>query len=298
MAEDGFRDFRCGVAAPSEDARRRAAARLRGAIEDEDKPAQGIVSLVRRRPGWVIFGLAATTAFVTALFVSAPWKNSPGFLERAHAALAPPAETILHLKWESTSTSTDPACTVTRGPSEIWIDQAPPHRYRVLMNDLPPDPGDDARALACSSGTPSEIGGSLDTGETLRFVAPNTLTVNPARFLHDVDPVKSLREAISAGRAHDEGTTQLDGRTVQRIRIDPLPNCPIPDCADEPSYAYVDTETFYPVETRGLGGIVPPGGTAVPLRLVIRYLTFEYLPRTARNVALADIHAQHPVATP
>ena len=27
------------------------------------------------------------------------------------------------MKWELTSTSTDPACTVTHGPNEIWIDQ-------------------------------------------------------------------------------------------------------------------------------------------------------------------------------
>jgi hypothetical protein len=31
--------------------------------------------------------------------------------------------------------------------------------------------------------------------------------------------------------------------------------------------------------------------------LVFRYRTFEYLPRTAANVALTDIEAQHPNAT-
>ena len=56
-------------------------------------------------------------AAAVALLVAAPWKGSPGFLERAEAALTPDAGTILHYKWVTTSTSTDPACTVTRGPS-------------------------------------------------------------------------------------------------------------------------------------------------------------------------------------
>ena len=246
--------------------------------------------------------LAAATlpiAAAVALLFTAPWNNSPGFLERAQAALTPPAGTILHQKWELTSTSTDPACTVTRGPNEIWIDQTPPYRYRVLLNDLPPDPGTaDPRALACSSGTASELGGTFDTGETLRFVPPNTLTVNPLRFVFPLDPVTELREAISAGAAHDEGETQLDGRTVERIRIDPPPGCPVPDCSREPSYVYVDPETFYPVQLESPHGyIAPPGGPVVRLHMGMRTLTFEYLPRTPANLTLTDIHAQHPNAT-
>ena len=293
MAElDRFDDFRSGVAAPSEDARRRAATRLQGAIEGTQGHGRGTMLLVRRRPERIVLGLAAlATAVGTALFVSAPWKNSPGFLERAQAALTPPPGTVLHLRWELTSLSMDPADAFTCGVNEGWIDQEPPHRYRfLLMTDYPSGPRDfDPRA--CSSGTPFEFGGTVDTGETLRFVPPSTLTVAP-RFVFAVDPVESLREAISAGRAHDEGSTQLDGRTVERIRIDPqFGACPGPGgerCESEPAYAYVDTETFYPVETRRPGGIT---------RLT-RYLTVEYLPRTAANVALADIQTQHPDATP
>jgi len=35
----------------------------------------------------------------------------------------------------------------------------------------------------------------------------------------------------------------------------------------------------------------------VQLRIVERILTFEYLPRTAANLALTDIRAEHPHAT-
>ena len=40
----------------------------------------------------------------------------------------------------------------------------------------------------------------------------------------------------------------------------------------------------------------PPGGPVVLLQMRTRYLTFEYLPRTAANLALTDIRAQHPDA--
>jgi hypothetical protein len=240
---------------------------------------------------------ALSVAAAAALLVTTPWSTSPGFLEQAQAALTPPAGTILHQKWEFTSTSTDPACTVTHGPHEIWIDLTPPHRYRVLLNM--PDPADaDPRVLACASGTPLELGGTFDTGETLRFVPPNTLTVNPLQFRHPLDPVKELREAISEGRAHEEGETQLDGRTVERIRIDASPRCPFPVCSREPSYAYVDPDTFAPVRLESPhGGINPPGGPFVRLHVVMRTMTFEYLSRTPANLALTDIRAQHPNAT-
>jgi hypothetical protein len=256
---------------------------------------------LRGHPGrqrLLLMSAAVSIAAAAALLLTAPWSNSPSFLAKAEAALTPPSGTVLHVRWEVTSTSTDPACKVTRGPSEIWIDQAPPHRYRVLLNDFPLDPANaDPHVLACSNGTPSEIGGAFDTEQTLRFVPPNMLSFKTLQFVFPLDPVTDLREAISAGRAHDEGKTQLDGRTVERIRIDPPADCHDPGCPREPAYWYVDPETFYPVETDGSGVIAPPGRPVVRLRSVMRYLTFEYLPRTAANLALADIRAQHPNAT-
>ncbi len=253
----------------------------------------------RRGPKRLVLTSAALSiAAAVALLVTAPWSHSPSFLAKAEAALTPPDGTVLHMKWDVTSTSTDSGCKVTRGPSEIWIDQAPPHRYRALLNDLPPDPSNaDPRALACSSGTPSELGGAFDTGRTLRFVPPNTLSFNLLQFVFPLDPVTDLREAISAGRAHDEGKTQLGGRTVERIRIGPPSDCHDPSCPGEPIYWYVDPETFNPVETQGPGVIAPPSRPVVRLHIVMRYLTFEYLPRTASNLALTDIRAQHPNAT-
>jgi len=230
-------------------------------------------------------------AAAAALFVSAPWKDSPGFLERAQAALAPPEEgSVLHYRYEETQISKDFGCTVTTGPNEIWIDQTPPHRYRALVSGPPPG-DDDSRTLACRDRPTFEIGGALDTQETPLMIVPH-LQFSP-------DPVAKLREAIRIGSAHDEGKTELDGRTVERIRIDRPPDCPDP-CELQPSYAYVDPETFSFVQEEwpvGLTLVPGPGRSDLRFDVVVRYLTFEYLPRTAVNLAFTDIRAQHPGAT-
>jgi hypothetical protein len=229
--------------------------------------------------------VAAATLVIAAaatLFFTAPWSSSPSFLERAQAALAQDAG-VLHATWEITSTSTDRACTVTRGPEEIWIDEAPPYRYRAILHGFPPDSG-------CSNGAATEIGGTFDPLRTLVFEPPITLRVSQLLFNMPPDPARVFREALERGAARDEGETTLDGRTVHRIWVDPCPEAE--QCGREPGYVYLDPQTFYPVEIRGPGYL----GTAKVANLVFHYRTFEYLPRTAANLALSDIQAQHPNA--
>jgi hypothetical protein len=252
----------------------------------------------------ILAAASLAIAAAVALIFTAPWTDSPGFLAKAQAALTPPAGTVLHYRWDMTSTSTDPACSVTRGPNEVWIDQTPPYRFRALLHGFPPDVSTNPRVEVCSSGMAYELGGTLEPDCTatgcepnLRFVPPNTLKVPLLTFHIPADPVTMLREMISAGHAHHEGNTELDGRTLERIRIDPPPKCSSPDCEPEPVYAYVDPETFYPIRVEGPGAINPPGGPLLKFHVVDRYLTFEYLPRTATNLALTDIRAQHPNAT-
>jgi hypothetical protein len=262
-----------------------------------------------RRGGSRLLLIAATFAIAAAvtLVVTTPWSSSPGVLEQAQAALTAPAGMILHAKWQTTATSTDPACTVTRAPHEVWIDGTPPHRYRLLTNDFGEGSAPGVRALVCWRGTAAEFGGTQESFDALRFLPPNTLVRWQLRYVRELDPATRLREAIEAGTAHDEGTTQLDGRTVQRIRIGPQSDCPeppdppdpvAPPCSREPGYWYVDPETFYPVRTEGTGFLMEVGGSDVlRLRIVEQFLTFEYLPRTEANLALTDIRAQHPNAT-
>jgi hypothetical protein len=207
---------------------------------------------------------ALSVAAAVALFVTTPWRSSPGFLERAEAALTAPAGSILHYREES-EIADDSGC--AKISHEIWIDQAPPHRYRALLTDC--------------VGVVREVGGVLDAAPRgiLEFVPPNTLRVPDLIFGVEPDPAKGLREAIRDGRAHDEGPTQLGGRALRRIRVDCPPGS---DCT--PAHHFVDPESFVPVE------VVVRGVFAA------RYLTFEYLPRTAATIALTDIRAQHPDA--
>ena len=254
----------------------------------------------RRWTRWAVAVVAPVAAVgalaLSALFVSIPWTTSPGFLERAQAA-TPPSGTILHYRSEATLTSTDPACTVRRGPSEFWIDQTPPHRFRALVNL--PDPGADPRALVCSTGIG---GGRRHARRPLRgrcsFEPPNKLRSSRMKFLMpQPDPLSQLRQAISDGSAHYEGKAQVDGRTVERIRIDPASTCPHPDCPPKPTYVYVDPETFYPVEVRSPAAVGFVNGPVLWHDIVVRYDTYEFLPRTDANLALTDIRAQHPEAT-
>ena len=325
---DLFREFRSGVAAPNEAAEQRARSRLTRELRAH--PPRGTAT--RRLLALGAAALAGAT--VTALWISTPWQSSPGFLERAEAALTPPADTILHMKWEVASSATNPDCSIMRGPNELWIDQEAPHRFRAILDD-PPAAGASAHTLACMPGARRELGGTVDpacspaeqptctTQDTREFEAPNRLSVSTLQFVLPPDPVVMLREAIRAGKAHHEGRTQLRGRTVERIRLDPVSlgelddvmasACVFPSCAF--GIVYVDPETFHPVEVHEprivameppdeSGDLVPPdefpfrvAAVDSQIDVVDRYLVFEYLPRTDENLALTDIRAQHPDAT-
>lgn len=273
---------------------------------------RGWRALSRGRGRRVLFAWAALaiTAALALVLLFAPSETGPNVIERAQAALTPPRGTIAHRKWTLTTTSADFGCTVTRAPNEVWFDVRPPGRYRLFVTGVFPEPGPfdpyeyfrdlDVRALACSTGEKLEIGGSLEPGaeETLVFEPPNTLTFSPQfAFGFPVDPASILRQALRAGRAHDEGETELDGRTVVRIRIDPPPPSRCRHCPQAPAFVYVDRETFYPVEEHWpsilTAGAVPLPGPPRRVDIVVRYSVFEYLPRNAANLALANIKAQH-----
>ena len=158
----------------------------------------------------------------------------------------------------------------------------------------------DPRALICEDKGTAEVGGTLDEvrgSGTVVFEPPNTLGEAPVHFGHPPDEVEKLVQAIAEGRAQDEGATQLDGRAVHRIRLDPDPpsECPYSSCPEDPAYVFVDAETFALVEVHGHGLLLQPDGP-IWFRAIVRYETYEYLPRTPANLALTDIRAQHPDA--
>jgi hypothetical protein len=248
-----------------------------------------VLRAVRRRPGRTTLALAAVAgAVAAALFVSSPWKTSPGFLEQVQAAIAPQAGTVLHVKLVMTGNLV--GCTITQPPSESWADLSPPHKYRVIGLLGSTDP--------CKAGTSIEYGGEPTSRKALVFLPPNTLAISRLfayELDSDPDPYGRIRQAIDDGTAHLEGRTVLDGRTVERIRLD-CNHAKFPTC--DPIYVYVDPETFLPVRSLSGPGIRPgPGGSCAAECYIQDFETYEYLPGTPANRALADIRAQHPNAT-
>jgi hypothetical protein len=236
----------------------------------------GVLRALRRRPRRTPLAFAAVVAAaVAALLVSSPWQSSPGFLERAQAALTPPPGTVLHMKLVMTENRV--GCKVTHPPIEYWVDLEPPYNWRafeVKQTDI------------CKAGSSIEIGAEGASREpTLVFLPPSTLETAP-EWPNDSglgrDPYGGIRQALDDGTAHHEGRTVLEGRPVERIRVD-CDRAAFPTC--DPIYALVDPETFLPVRTVA-GGI-----------FVQDFLEYEYLPGTPANRALADIRAQHPDAT-
>jgi hypothetical protein len=269
---------------------------LLAAAERQYAPVRAGREGARRRRRWLLLA-AATLVIATAasLLSTAPWSTSSSFVERAEAALKPPARSILHQKWTVTTTSFAYGCTVRHRPNESWLDQAPPHRYRLLLN-VPPPPATSRLALACGNPKGPELGGTLDSSTTLEFAPPNTLLTR-SRIGLPIDPVADLRQRLAAGTAHEAGRGTAWGRPVERIRIDPEPGCSSQGCLWEPFEWWVDPKTLQPVGMMGIGGMSEPGRRFIRLRVVGRFLAYDYLPRTAANLALTDIRAQHPSAT-
>jgi hypothetical protein len=171
------------------------------------------------------------------------------------------------------------------------------------------------RLRSALTGQPLELAGTVQAPRgktnpgglqpTLTFLPPKELlwarlwvTLGPSlpgphdgTIENGADPVSALRAAITEGRARAAGTTRLDNRAVQRIDIS-LPQQPPADAPPLPpshpvihaeAHAYVEPKTFHPVE-------IVYGG------LTYRFLAYKYLPATTANLALTDIHAQHPRA--
>lgn len=278
---------------------------LEGAIELEAQASDrnhgrgsSILRPLRRRPGRIVLAFAVLAGVaVAALFISSPWKSAPGFLEEVQAkaavqaAITPPPGAILHVKYDHIFTSEAPACTSTGG-HEFWIDTRS-RRFRAIV-PRPLDPASvDPGAPPCLKTTPAEHGGELGK-PNLRFVPPNRLVFDHALYFPLQDPWAFTLEKLGEGGAHSEGRTQLDGRTVERVRFDPATSCPAPaagHCPTEPEYGYFDPETL---ELVAWDYARDP---MFPLwRNRERYLAYEYLPRTDENLALTDIRAQHPDA--
>ena len=280
----------------------------------------------------LVASMVCAGAVAVVVLVVVPGSGSSGYLARAAAAITPPGpETVLYERWEDTRPAEGPGYpSRTFGPDQLWIEESAPRHYRLIMQPRP-GAGTASRAdlwgeyggiigfggypywlaelEAAVAGHPLEIGGELENPaeharlpRSFTFTPPNTLwsgrfqaplgaPLPEAGHVNEAvaDPVAVLREAISEGRAHEDGTTEFDGKTVERITFNaPTPSVGAPRPGSQPPaedsrYVLIEAETFKPVEF-------------VFGHLIYRFLTYEYLPATSANRALANIEAQHPDA--
>jgi hypothetical protein len=275
----------------------------------------------RRRGPWperrlLLLAAAVLVTSLAALTIASPWQRGPSILDRAAAAIpAPAANQVLHvsvvirarLPCRLPKPPFTPSklrhlrlCAV-KGRTAVWLDGAPPHRFRVFA--VGPD------------GRSDEAGGSVGGTGGLGY-HPSENVLDPVQFdfrvsHSDLDPGGFVRAALASGRGRLDGSATIRGRKVLRIRV--TAHRFGREVTD--ALYFVDGRTYRPVrivftpgyktDLRGVpltklalglsygGGV---SGVNLLTPLIFDFARYEYLPATANNRKLADIRAQHPHA--
>jgi len=244
---------------------------------------------------------AAIAAAGLALGVTAPWQSGPSVLEQAAAAISAPGPgQILEERIVIQSHVRVPGPRIFH--VGVWLDGAPPHRYRATLD----------RPLLDSLGR-AEYGGMLGRPGGFSYSATDK-ALDPqglaALRQADLDPAAFIRDAITSGRAKVEGTSTLHGRRVRQILLTSESSAGL-------ARYLVDAKTYRPVRVSLIAGPLDAyrvgfpfldvtfaggisqmqfGPTTGPYALVCDFVEYRYLPRTASNRKLADIRAMHPHA--
>lgn len=272
---DRFRSFR-SAAAPA-GAGAAAGARAAVAVAVEREQARGRGRLPRRRRA--LAGALALAAAAIAVALVAPWSGGPSLVDRAAAAITQDSNTVLHQRVEISSTDLATGAVLGRRVDELWLDGAPPHRYRTFFQ-----PPFTSKTL--------EVGGtSASLRASVYRPATNTFDTHSLQLeVTGMNALDTIRQALASGAAVAQGTARLDGRQVLKFLV----RGSGPEGTDE--LYYVDPQTYDPVEIDGQGFLVD-GPKRYHVATVERFLTFELLPRTQANLRLTDIQAMHPSAT-
>jgi hypothetical protein len=230
---------------------------IRGALAAE---AQG-----RRRParpGRLAFAVGALATATVAAVVALIGTGGSGGPASANAAIlahmvraASPPNMIVHIRETGTLDDGKPVSV------EWWQETSAPHALRLIKGPV---------------GHEGE-GGSNGTTAFQYDAATNTIYQRPEAGVPSlVDPVETVRAALSDGTAQIAGTVTIDGRTLYKVV---LPNGVV---------GYFDRTDYRPVfidNPQGGGGVVRTTVTA-----------YEELPPTPANEQLLNIAAQHPGA--
>ena len=237
------------------------------------KPRRGTRTIALALLG---FAVGVTTL---ALLLIAPWRITPTIVDRALAALTIKPGTILHIKYVTTP-GAPPGDEIRNSTVEAWI--GPQGQFRAIIR-----PG-------LFGGRAWEVGARARKLE-LRFnPATNTLTSTGGQVVLVRDIAASIPHALASGTSTADGIATIHGRRVERIRT-----YRFGDCTGQPktTFLYVDPRTYYPVEYQGYQYEEPTqGGPFHRWRITRRFLTYEYLPATQRNLRLTSVEAEHPHA--
>jgi hypothetical protein len=264
-----------------------------------------------RRRGLLAFAAAIAVAAL-ALTIASPWHGGPSILDRAAAAIAAP--TSGQILEESIAIHAGPFNPDATANMHLWLDSAPPRRFRVTRDrqprfHLPPATfgGRRVPGMTVPPEPPVEFGGILGSASVLSYAFADGV-LDPAVLdfrvsQSDVDPVAFVTAALASGHAQLAGRTTIRGREVLRIRVTSHPFFG----SSRTELYFVDAHTYRPVRFVIAAGVRPfgrapvvdfflRGVTGSPWPVIFDFAKYRYLAPTPANRKLADIRAQHPHA--
>lgn len=247
----------------------------------------------RRRRGLVAVAFAVSLAIALALVVS-PARRS--LADRAYAAVTAP--NLFHVVVRSTFDNLDfTGASAKHGEagtieSESWYDTRAVAFHtlnRVISGDrgalFVREAAGDKTGTVARGGARSGAGPASGVAELGRD--GGTKDVIPRRF----DPTAETKAFLRDPNVHEDGAVTIDGRRAKRLVID-RPDRParggMPAVVDGSGVALVDAKTLYPIEFREQAFFVRRG-VRQRFATIIRYKTFETLPRTPQNLRLLEM---------
>lgn len=260
------------------------------AVQEESTPPRPVRRRGRRR---VFVGVAAAASLAVALaLVLSPAQRS--LADRAYAAVTAPD--LFHVVSRSTSDVPDLNAPAgerrekSTGETESWYDTGEPAFHTVIAFKGNREGRFAREAAGDENGTVARIDGGPASGVAELDEDGRTREVFPKRF----DPTAETKAFLREPGVREDGEVTIDGRRARRLVIT-RPDQPDAGASvaivDTTATVLVDAKTLYPIEYREQSFFVRDG-VRERFAMVIRYTTFEKLPRTAGNLRLLKMGAR------
>jgi hypothetical protein len=229
---------------------------------------------LRRRTRLVLGSAAVTVATLAAAAValvgtgeSGPSSANAAILAHVVRAISPPANLIVHVKEAGAQADG------TQVAAEWWQETNPPYAIRLIKGATGPQV--DAKGNVGGQQVESAADGTTfsqyDAGTNTIYQHPDS--TSPTY----IDPIESVRAALTHGTAQVAGTVTIDGQSLYKVE---LPTGVV---------GYFDRTDYRPVYLDN----PQRDGSVIRTRVI----TYEELPLTPDNEKLLSITAQHPRAS-